>query len=77
MTDYYNAIFLIDLIKNINKGWKLEMNEKGKNNIEKLKNEIILKLGVIEEANKSKTFLFSKLSRMALPYGTKTERNKY
>ena len=71
--DYYDAIVHIDSIKNINKGWKIEMNERGKNNIEKFKNEKIVKIGVIGEANKSKTFLLSKLSRIALPYGTKTE----
>ena len=49
------------------------MNERGKNNIEKFKNEKIVKIGVIGEANKGKTFLLSKLSKMTLPYGTKTE----
>ena len=71
--DYYDAIVHIDTIKNINKGWKIEMNERGKNNIEKFKNEKIVKIGVIGEANKGKTFLLSKLSKMTLPYGTKTE----
>ena len=71
--DYYDAIVHIDSIKNINKGWKIEMNERGKNNIEKFKNEKIVKIGVIGEANKGKTFLLSKLSKMTLPYGTKPE----
>ena len=71
--DYYDAIVHIDTIKNINKGWKIEMNERGKNNIEKFKNEKIVKIGVIGEANKGKTFLLSKLSKMTLPYGTKPE----
>ena len=71
--DYYDAIVHIDSIKNINKGWKIEMNERGKNNIEKFKNEKIVKIGVIGQANKGKTFLLSKLSKMTLPYGTKTK----
>ena len=66
---FYDVIVHIDSIKDINKGWKIEMNEIGEKNYKKFKTEKILKIGVIGNANKGKSFLLSKISKMDLPSG--------
>ena len=73
--NFYDVIIHIDSIKDINKGWKIDMNEIGNQNYMNYKKENILKLGVIGNANKGKAFILSKISRMTLPSGTsiKTE----
>ena len=40
-TDFYDVIVHIDSIKDINKGWKIEMNKKGEENYNKYKKKII------------------------------------
>ena len=74
-TDFYDVIVHIDSIKDINKGWKIEMNKKGEENYNKYKNQKLLKIGVIGNANKGKSFLLSKISKMNFPSGVsiKTE----
>ena len=67
--NFYDLIIHIDSVKDINKGWKIDMNEKGKLNYEKYRNENILKLGVIGNANKGKSHLLSKISKIKLPSG--------
>ena len=67
--NFYDVIVHIDSIKDINKGWKIEMNEDGKKNYNNFKNEKNLKIGVIGNANKGKSFLLSKISKMELPSG--------
>ena len=67
--NFYDVIVHINSVKDINKGWKIEMNEKGKRNYEKYKNENILKLGVIGNANKGKSYILSKISKIKLPSG--------
>ena len=51
------------------------MNEKGKQNYLKYKSENMIKIGVIGNANKGKSFILSKISKMNLPSGmsVKTE----
>ena len=67
--DFYDIIVHIDSVKDISKGWKIDMNEKGKRNYDEFKNENILKIGVIGNANKGKSHLLSKLSKINLPSG--------
>ena len=67
--NFYDIIVHIDSVKDISKGWKIEMNEKGKRNYDEFKNENILKIGVIGNANKGKSHLLSKLSKINLPSG--------
>ena len=67
--DFYDIIVHIDSIKDINKGWKIEMNQNGQQNYQKYKNEKVIKIGVIGNANKGKSFILSKLSKMELPSG--------
>ena len=68
--DFYDVIVHINSIKEINKGWKVEMSPKGKENYEKFKNEKVIKIGVIGNSNKGKSFLLSKISKIQLPSGT-------
>ena len=67
--NFYDIIVHIDSVKDINKGWKIEMNEKGKRNYDEFKNKNILKIGVIGNANKGKSHLLSKISKINLPSG--------
>ena len=73
--DFYDVVVQIDSIKSIKKRWKICMTERGKKNYEKYKNEKIVKIGVVGNANKGKSFLLSKISKMSLPSGmsVKTE----
>ena len=68
--DFYDVIVHINSIKEINKGWQVEMSPKGKENYEKFKNEKIIKIGIIGNSNKGKSFLLSKISKIQLPSGT-------
>ena len=68
--DFYDIIINIKSVKDINKGWEIKMNERGKNNYELYKNKEILKIGVIGNANKGKSYLLSKISKIDLPSGT-------
>ena len=73
--DFYDVVVKIDSIIDIaKKGWAIEMN-KGEENYNKYKNESLLKIGVIGNANKGKSHLLSKISKMDLPSGVsiKTE----
>ena len=67
--DFYDVIVHIDSIKDINKGWQIEMNQNGEQNYQKYKNEKIMKIGVIGNANKGKSFILSKISKMQFPSG--------
>ena len=67
--DFYDVIVHIDSIKDINKGWKIDMNQKGEQNYQKYKNEKVIKIGVIGNANKGKSFILSKISKMKFPSG--------
>ena len=68
--DFYDVIIDINSIKDINKGWKIKMSERAKENYQLLKKEKIIKIGVIGNSNKGKSFILSKLSKIELPSGT-------
>ena len=68
--DFYDIIIDIQSVKDINKGWQIKMNERGKKNYQLYKNKEILKIGVIGNSNKGKSFLLSKISKIKLPSGT-------
>ena len=67
--DFYDIIVHIDSIKDINKGWQIEMNQIGEQNYQNHKSEKVIKIGVIGNANKGKSFILSKISKMNLPSG--------
>ena len=68
--DFYDVIVHIDSIKDINKGWKIEFNEKTKENYESFKNQKMIKIGIIGNLNRGKSFILSKISKIKLPSGT-------
>ena len=68
--NFYDIIVDIKSIKDINKGWEIKMKKEGEENYNKYKNQEILKVGVIGNMNKGKSFLLSKISKMKLPSGT-------
>ena len=68
--DFYDVIIDIKSIKNINKGWEIKMSERAQHNYQSFKNEKIIKIGVIGNSNKGKSFILSKLSKIVLPSGT-------
>ena len=68
--DFYDVIIDIKSIKDINKGWEIKMNERGEENYNLYKKEKIIKIGVIGNANKGKSYILSKISKIELPSGT-------
>ena len=75
LKDFYDVIIDIKSVKDISKGWEIKMTEKGENNFIKYKNQELIKIGVIGNSNKGKSFILSRLSGIDLPSGTsiKTE----
>ena len=74
--EFYDVIVSIQSIKDIIKGWKIQFNERmKKKEYEKVIKEKVLKIGVIGNSNKGKSFILSKLSKIIIPSGTsiKTE----
>ena len=67
--DFYDVIAHIDSIKDINKGWRIEMSKRAEQNYKDYKTQKVLKIGVIGNANKGKSFLLSKISKMNFPSG--------
>ena len=68
--DFYDVIIDIKSIKDINKGWEIKMSKRAKEEYKTLKTEKIIKIGVIGNSNKGKSFLLSKISKINLPSGT-------
>jgi len=69
---FYDIIIYIQSINNINEGWKVELSQRM---IEKYKNndftqEKTVKIGVIGNSNKGKSFILSRISGFYLPFGT-------
>ena len=67
--DFYDVVIDIKSIKDIKEGWKIKMNERGKNNYNSHKDENEIKIGIIGNSNKGKSFILSKLSKINLPSG--------
>ena len=73
--EFYDVIVCIQSIKDVIKGWNVIFSERFKNYKEIFINDKVLKIGIIGNSNKGKSFILSKLSKIQLPYGTsiKTE----
>ena len=67
--DFYDVIVNINSIKDICKGWNVEINENTKPNYENLKKQKVVKIGLIGNSNKGKSFLLSKISKISIPSG--------
>ena len=68
--DFYDVIIDIKSIKDINKGWEIKMSEEGLKKYKEYKEEKVIKIGVIGNSNKGKSFILSKISKIKLPSGT-------
>ena len=68
--DFYDVIIDIKSIKDINKGWNIKLSKRAEQNYDQFMKEPILKIGVIGNSNKGKSFLLSKISKINLPSGT-------
>ena len=74
--NFYDVIVsinsIMDIIKN---GWLIKFSERFQNNHQNMINDKTLKIGIIGNSNKGKSFILSKLSKIDLPAGTniKTE----
>ena len=68
--DFYDIIIDIKSIKDINKGWVIKSNERGRKQYFEKRDEPVLKIGVIGNADKGKSFLLSKISKIDFPSGT-------
>ena len=75
LEDFYDVVINIKSVKDISKGWEIKMTEKGEQNFNKYKNKELIKIGVIGNSNKGKSFILSRISKIKLPSGTsiKTE----
>ena len=69
-TQFYDVIVSINSIKDINKGWKIKFSDRFEKNYKDIVNSKVLKIGIIGNSNKGKSFILSKLSRINLPSGT-------
>ena len=69
-SDFYDIIVDIKSVKDICNGWAIKMSEKAEKEYEDLKKGKVIKIGVIGNANKGKSFLLSKISQINLPVGT-------
>jgi len=68
--NFYDIIIDINSIININKGWNIEMTEEGLKKYNDYKNSELIKIGIVGNINKGKSFILSKLSKISLPTGT-------
>ena len=75
LKNFYDIILDIKSVKDIDKGWEIKMTEKGEENYIKYKNDELIRIGVIGNSNKGKSFILSRISKIHLPSGTsiKTE----
>ena len=69
-TNFYDVIVCINSIKEITKGWEVKMSKRALEKYDEFKKGNIVKIGVIGNSNKGKSFLLSKISGIKLPIGT-------
>ena len=67
--EFHDSIINIKSVKETDKGWELKMNNRGIDNYNKFKKESVIRIGVIGNSNKGKSFILSKLSKIKLPSG--------
>ena len=70
-TQFYDIIIDITSIKDIIKGWEVKKSKRAINNYDQFKKDKVLKIGVIGNSNKGKSFILSKISKVKnIPSGT-------
>ena len=72
---YYDIVININSLKGIKTGWNIKWTDENSKNYEKLINNECIRVGVIGNGNKGKSFILQKFSGNELPKGTsiKTE----
>ena len=68
--NFYDVIIDIKSVKDIYKGWEIKRSKRAEEHYEDFKKDKIIKIGVIGNSNKGKSFLLSKISKIDLPSGT-------
>jgi len=68
--NFYDVIIDIKSIKDISKGWQVKFSKRAEEKYQEFKKEKIIKIGVIGNSNKGKSFLLSRISKIELPSGT-------
>ena len=73
--NFYDAIVYINSIMDIINGWPISLSKRFENEYENTIKNKVVKIGIIGNSNKGKSFILSKLSKINLPSGTtiKTE----
>jgi len=71
--DYYDITIDIKSIKSIKEGWKINFSKEGKKRYEEYKNQKLLKIGVIGNSKKGKSFLLNKISKIDLKIGASNQ----
>ena len=70
--EFYDVVVNIQSIKDITKGWNIKLNKRIRNYedfINNKENKKVLKIGILGNSNRGKSFILSKLSHIALPLG--------
>jgi len=67
--NFYDVVIDVSSVKNISQGWKIEMDEKGEKKFKECKDKESLRLGVIGNSNKGKSFILSRISKIDLASG--------
>jgi HSP20 family molecular chaperone IbpA len=67
--DFYDVIVSIQSITDIIKGWKIKFSQRYLDDKNNMINAKMLKIGIIGNSNKGKSFILSKLSKFQLPSG--------
>ena len=68
--NFYDIVVDINSILKLKKGWEVEMTSEGEQKYDEFKNVELIKIGIVGNMNKGKTFILSKLSKILLPSGT-------
>jgi hypothetical protein len=67
---FYDIIIYIQSINDITKGWKVELSKRMNEKYKEFAENKVVKIGVIGNSNKGKSFILSKISGIYLPFGT-------
>ena len=67
---FYDIIIHIKSIKDITKGWKVQLSPRIDQKYKEYTKDKVIKVGVIGNSNKGKSYILSKISGVYLPFGT-------
>ena len=67
LKNFYDIIINITSVKDISTGWRIEMTKEGEENFLKFRGKDLLKIGVIGNSNKGKSFILERISKIQFP----------